>query len=227
MTRAKYIVDLGQYSRNIKKIKDSLNPNTKLLLTLKCNGYGLGAINLAKVAEHQNVDYFGLATIEEAEELRKAGIKTNILLLSELYPESISKIINLNITPTLFNLPAASFLNKISKEKGIITNFHFKLDTGMGRNGSNPEQAFSDIQHILNLPYLNLESIYTHMADGSKPYSSYTHNQHRQFIKFVQKVSLVSGKSHKIHIANSDTSLNFPQYQYDMVRNGHMSTINL
>ncbi|MBT6119874.1 alanine racemase [bacterium] len=220
MSRTKYIVDLKQYGNNIKNIRESLNPTTKILLTLKCDAYGLGAVKLAEVAEKQNVAYFGVASIEEALELREAGIETNILLFSEPFLDDLKKIVTLNITPTLFKPSSAYLLNEISKKKGIITNFHFKLDTGMARNGTNPEQAYTDIQYILNLPYLKLESIYTHISDGSKPYSSYTHNQNRQFVKFIQKVKLLSKNSYTIHIANSDTTLNFPQYQYDMVRIG-------
>lgn len=127
-------IDLDAVRYNLLQVRKKIGSSTKLLAVIKADGYGHGAVPLA-----HNIldlaDYFGVATLEEALELRYSGVQTPILILSYVSPSQFEKLIHYHITPTIYTLEAAKALSKTACELGQKVKIHLALETGMGRIG--------------------------------------------------------------------------------------------
>jgi len=170
-------ISIKQFLSNIKNIKQKLSKKTKIMLVVKADAYGHGAIELAKAAQKTNIDYFAVAWLSEAIELRKNGINTPILLLSEPINNCNEEVIKHKITQTIYTKKFADQLNKNAEEKNEKVTIHIKIDTGMSRLGCPSEQAIDLIHHIKSLKNIVLEGIYTHFSSANQTKSSFTTHQ--------------------------------------------------
>jgi alanine racemase len=160
-------IDLSAISHNIRQIKSIVEPEgSSILAVIKDNAYGHGAVEVARVAESENVRMFGVATVEEAMQLRQASIKTPILIFCCILPEQAKEVIQYDITQTVCDLRTCKSLSESAKRLGKKAKVHVKVDTGMGRIGIAFDKAVELIKQIVQLPYLVIEGVYTHFASA-------------------------------------------------------------
>ena len=143
-------IDIKKVSQNIDIIKQQLGQSTNILLIAKANAYGMGAIPICK-AVADNISYIGVATINEALECRKSGIKTPILLLSEPFEAELNTISAHDITLTVYDKSTIDQLHNFTKSTGKTVKTHLKIDTGMNRLGTHWEQSEEIIKHFIKV----------------------------------------------------------------------------
>ncbi len=165
-------IDVDGIRENIKVMKDLLSEDKKILAVIKANGYGHGAVQLAKYLDDL-ADYYGLAIIEEAMELRSAGITKPLLILGHTSPAHFKLLLDYDICPTIYNLQEAEKLSQLAVQEDKVAKIHIKVDTGMSRIGflcdeKNMEETIDTIVKISQLPNLELEGLFSHYAKADE-----------------------------------------------------------
>lgn len=212
-------IDLTAIKENFDALKSLVGSETKVLAVMKADAYGHGAVRVAKTLEDR-ADYFAVADIEEALELRENGIKNPVLILSytSLYQYEI--LINNNLIPTIYSLDDASRLSAVAVKLGKKCTVHIAVDTGMNRVGfvDSPESA-DVIEKISRLPNIEVEGIFTHFACADSKDKSSAMAQKKRFDDFI---GLLEAKGIDIplkHCCNSAATIDFDSH-YNMVRIG-------
>ena len=219
-------VDLDAIYHNIIEMRKHIRPDTLLLAVIKADAYGHGAVAVAKALEDE-VDYYAVAHLEEAEELRRYGIRTPILILGTCVPEEFEDLIRHQITINIYRLEDAKKLSETAQAMQQTAKVHIKLDTGMHRIGFPcNEQAVEDIKKIAALPGLELEGIFTHFAkadEKNKDAFEYQLNQFRYMLGVLENEGI---RFPIRHAANSAAIMEAGDLELDMVRSG-ISTYGL
>jgi Alr-MurF fusion protein len=214
-------INLNAISHNLNFFKSKLKKKTKMMVMVKAFGYGNGGYEIAKLLEHHNIDYLGVAFADEGISLKNAGIQLPIMVLN---PETTSfpAIIQHQLEPEIYSLKGLKAFLKIADQKKLKQYpIHIKLDTGMHRLGFEEEQLPDLIAILKDVTTVSVKSILSHMAtsDDSKQYD-FAISQ----IDLFEKMSSQLIKELKIkpirHILNTSGISNFPKAQYDMVRLG-------
>ena len=213
-------VSLKAIGHNIAQVKKRLRPGVKLLAVIKADAYGHGAVRVGKYLEDQ-VDYFAVATAEEAMELREQGIRLPVLVLGYISPEQYGEILDYDITQTVYSLEIAEKLSEASVKAGCRTKIHAALDTGMTRIGFHITEEEADrIAAISRLPGLELEGMFTHFSCADQKDKTYCG---LQLEKFHRMEGMLRERGVEIpvkHICNSAGIMEFDDYRFDMVRSG-------
>ncbi len=207
MNRSWIEIDLKAIRYNLLQVKKKIGRD-KILACIKADAYAHGAISIAKTIE-KKVDFFGVATVSEAKELRAAGMKKPILILGTILPEDASTLIENDISATVCTIPLAKTLSKEAKNRKKIVRIQIKVDTGMGRIGLKPDEAMEFIEKIRELPNIFLEGLFSHFpaADSDQEFSE---KQIAVFKTLVAKLQENKIKFPFYHIANSPAILNLP-----------------
>ncbi len=216
-TEAAIDLDAAEHNFNITRAK--LPENVKLLCVIKADAYGHGAVPLAKLFEGR-ADFYGVACIEEAIELKKAGIKTPVLILGAVPKEFYSDIVKYDTRVPKFNLEDAKALSAEAVKQNKTAPFHFCVDTGMSRIGFqvNKESADTCLE-ITKLPNIEAEGLFSHFATADEKDLSKAIAQRDKFKEFI-KLFEERGINIPIkHINNSAGIMNFDEY-FDMCRMG-------
>lgn len=220
----KAIIDLSAIKYNINVVKNVISPQCKILLPIKADAYGHGAVEVAKMASGENISMFGVATLDEALALRNSGITIPILILNRPFADEMKNIIEHSITPTVFLYEDAKKINDTAKRMSLNKKVavHFKIDTGMSRNGCEWEKACKEALKIQSLPYIFLEGIYTHFPCADEKNKEFTYIQIKRFIQIKEEL-INKGVNIPIwHAANSAAILDIPSAHFNMVRPGIM-----
>jgi alanine racemase len=213
-------INLNAVDSNIEEVKKALNPGTKLMIVLKADGYGHGAVPIAKTLNNQ-ADAFGVAIVEEGIELRKAGIKKPILILGYSAKELYDEIIEYDIIQTIFQYETAEALNEAAKKAGKKAFIHIKIDTGMSRIGfSVSDESLNEIIKISKLSNLVLDGIFTHFAKADEIEKDATRIQYERFIDMLSRLEAKGITFRTRHVSNSAAIIDLPEYNLDMVRCG-------
>ncbi|MBU0503909.1 MAG: alanine racemase [Candidatus Omnitrophota bacterium] len=212
-------VNLSNLSYNFKKIKSLLSSDTKVMACVKADAYGHGIIPVSKKLESLGVDCLGVASIDEGIALRKAGLKSQILILGLILKEDIEPLFKYRITPTVCVDELARVLNKRACSKKISIPVHIKLDTGMGRVGVLYDQAFNFIRRVQRLKYIRIQGIFTHfpLADVD---DDFTRKQIRMLDLFLSDLEKEGTNIAIVHIANSMGVVGYQDSHFNMVRPG-------
>ena len=217
-------INFNHLVNNLNHFRAKIKPETKLMVMVKAFGYGSGNLEVSNVLQFHNVDYLTVAFADEGVELRRAGIKLPIMVMS---PEvnSYDNIIKYHLEPEVFSFRNLSFIEKavgnmaLPEEHPI--NVHIKLDTGMHRLGFSKDELPELIRRIKANPMLHLKSVFSHLATADNPAEDeFTLSQIHNFEEGSQMI--VDTFEHKVwrHILNTAGISRFPQYQFDMVRLG-------
>lgn len=218
-TRAE--INLDNLRHNLTMVRKVISPNTKICVVLKADGYGHGALEVAQIAEDEDVSYLAVATLDEALSLRQNGIKMPILILGFTPEYQFDKIIEQNITQTVFEFKSAQILSSLAKRRGKKAKIHIKLDTGMSRLGFPVESStISEIIKISRLEGLKVEGIFTHFARADEKDKSYTKKQFKDFLSVVDRLEERGFSVPIKHVANSAAVIDCPKTNLDMVRPG-------
>lgn len=206
---------------NYKYFRSKLQDSTKLLVLVKANAYGHGAVEFASLMEDAGADYLAVAYPVEGMELRQAGIKTPIMVLTA-GTDSFEQIINYGLEPGIPNIYSLKVLCEVLRKRGM-TDFpvHVKLDTGMHRLGFMTEELDELLAFLKDCPQVKVKSVYSHLAAADDPSSDdFTLGQIELFRKNADRLSEAVGYKPLYHILNSAGIERFTQYQFDMVRLG-------
>ncbi|NLN69610.1 MAG: alanine racemase [Chloroflexi bacterium] len=209
---------------NISGIRKVIGTDRKLLISVKANAYGHGAVEISRLAEEMGVDWLGLATVPGGMLLRKSGIKLPILKFSPAFEEEMQAAIQNDLTLTVCELDNITTLQKACEVEEKQLNVHLKIDSGMGRIGASTSEAGKIALYIEEkCPNLILEGIYTHLPVSDDPDLEYTDVQIQRFDAVVADIHQIIGrKVSLIHCANSGGVLGHPSSWLDLVRPGIM-----
>jgi len=214
-------IDLTAITLNLKNISRKVRRHTKILAIVKANGYGHGAVEVAKRLKKCNVAYFGVATISEAIELRQNRIDNPILILENLSYCELPALISYNITSTIAELDIAKCLdkklNRLSKKMPV----HIKIDTGMGRFGVWHKDSLSFIRELSKLKNIILEGIYTHFPSADED-DEFTNSQIVYFNKLINDLENENIFIPLKHMANSIAVVRHKNSHLNLVRPGLM-----
>ncbi len=212
-------IDLNAIEHNIKELKKKINDGVKVLAIVKADAYGHGAVGVAADIQ-DSVDYFGIAELGEALELREAGVKKPILILSYTSPYQYETLIENDITQTVFNYQDALAISNAAQKLNKTALVHIALDTGMSRIGfSCDEESVETVKKISRLPNINAEGLFSHFACADSKDRSATNAQLKLFRDFSKRLEDEGVHIPIKHICNSAGLLTGCE-QFDMVRLG-------
>lgn len=215
-------VNLNAIRHNIRQVKNKLSSQTKLMLIIKADAYGHGAVPIAKaICNDHLADAYGVAIIEEAIELRNAGITIPILVLGYTPKEQYHLIVANDVMQTVFQYEMAEALSKEAKRQGKTAKIHIKVDTGMGRIGFvSKEEAIQEIKRISELENIQIEGIFSHFAQADEKDRTSTLKQLQRFKDIINQLEEEGIHIPTKHIANSAGIIEYPEAEFDMVRCG-------
>lgn len=223
MRATKAIIHLSNIEHNIKTIQRILTPNVKICVPVKADAYGHGAVEVSRSAIKAGAAMLAVATVDEALELRAAGITHPLLLLGISLPEEIPEIVEHGISTFVADLDYIDALEREAKKKGAKAKVHLKVDTGMSRIGCRPHEAVTLAARIAKSASLSLEGTATHLAvsdSALKPDDEFTLLQIERFQSVLDTFKKSGINGGLAHIANSGAVARFPQAAFDMVRPG-------
>ncbi|MDR0617408.1 MAG: alanine racemase [Endomicrobium sp.] len=213
-------IDKSDFLFNLKKIKEYIAKDTKIMAVMKANAYGHGGLILAKEAQKAGISNIAVATLEEGIQFRETGIKTNILILGNIYPfENFQVALAHILTPTVSNMQGILALENLTIKLNKKINFHLQVDTGMGRIGALPEASYSLLDKISKNPQLHMTGMYTHFSVSDTD-SDFTKFQLDAFSKIVKYARVNLGLKFIAHAANSAALFKNKRTHFDMVRPG-------
>ncbi|MCD8365116.1 MAG: alanine racemase [Clostridiales bacterium] len=215
-------INLDHFEHNLDEIKRLISPGTKVCAVIKTDGYGHGAIMLARMMEGRDEIWgYAVATVEEAALLRDAGVRKPVLILGYVFAEDLDILLDLDIRPTVFSFEAARELSDAAAGKNRSVKIHIKLDSGMGRIGLPcTEDSVETVARISVLPRIMTEGIFTHFARADEADKSYAEAQAERFFSVVNRLKARGIQIPICHISNSAGIIDLPQYNEDMVRAG-------
>jgi alanine racemase len=219
----KIIIERKKLEENIQKIKkmsEMKDEKVKIIAVVKCNGYGLGAIEYTKVLIENGIEIFAVSSVEEAIQLRKAGIENDIIMLSGIaIKEEIEKLIDNDIILTIGSKEDIEIIEEIAEERDIEIRAHLKIDTGMGRYGFIYNQPEILIENLQKVNRIKIEGTYSHFSNSYYD-KKYTEEQFKRFNETVTILKQNNIETGMLHICNSSAFIKYPNMYLDAVRIG-------
>jgi alanine racemase len=198
-------IDLRAFERNVAAIASRLPAGTKLCAVLKADAYGHGAVELARRCKPQQVAMIGVALLEEALELRRAGVALPILVLGPLDERKVRIAIEYGITLGVPGPEELEAVAAVAKERDVA--IHLKLDSGMGRMGVVESELPRVMDLIRSAPRLRVEALYTHLANADDGDDPFTQDQIARFDTLVETLREAGLSPPLHHVANSAATL--------------------
>lgn len=215
-------VNLDNIQKNIENLKSRLPEGTELMGIVKANAYGHGSITVTKFLEEIGISRFGVASVDEALELKYNGVCGSILVLGELFKENALRAIANGVECTVANFETAKNLSAVAVASGKTAKIHIKIDTGMGRIGfQTNNESLAEIKEILALPGIEVVAMFTHFACADSNDKTSAEKQRDKFIDFTDKL-IADGYKFKRHFCNSAASMELDGDCGDIVRCGIM-----
>ncbi len=220
-SRAWAEINLDAIAHNIQQIRKKVGPSVRVLAVVKADAYGHGYKEVAKTLLENGADAFGVATIDEAIQLRRQKIRVPILILGHTPVSRAQDLVTYDITPTVFDMALPKALSGIAGALGKEARIHIKLDTGMTRLGFDCDDAgLSDVLAISRLPHVYVEGIFTHFAKADELDKTYTRMQFQKFMEFTDRLKAQGLDIPIKHVCNSAGVMDLPEMYLDMVRPG-------
>ena len=245
LSQTRVVVDLGAVAHNISALKGLLSTETRLMAVVKADAYGHGAVQVARSVIENGAHWLAVARISEAVELREAGINVPILLFGDVLPEQVPFLAAHDIRVTLTCLESARAIAEIAARQKKVLKVHVKVDTGMGRLGflhdqfatpapftrpdpppetdnriDRPLQCHEEILAIQDLKGIEIEGIYTHLANADARDKAHTLRQISRFKLLINELAQKGLTPPILHAANSAAVIDMPQSHFNMVRPG-------
>ncbi|MFP4976018.1 alanine racemase [Paenibacillus sp. CN-4] len=213
-------ISLDALKANYTAFRQYLPEGIKFMGCVKGNAYGHGAVEVARELERLGADYVSVAFLDEALQLRQAGLKVPILVLGHTSPEYLALAMEHDVDVTLFTREGLEAARRLPSDSERRLNVHVKVDSGMGRIGLLPEAAPDYIAELAEIPGVRLTGLFTHFAKADEQDKSYTLEQYRRFTGVVEAIRDRGIHIPIIHTGNSATAIDTPGLTYDMVRVG-------
>lgn len=215
-------IDLDAVEANFASMHENIEPGTKIAAVIKADGYGHGAVPIARLVESYSYIWgFAVATVEEGLALRDAGICKPILLLGFAFPGHYQSIAQKHIRPAVFKEDMARRLSDTAMRTGCTVRCHLAVDTGMTRIGfSDTEESVETIRRMAVLPGLEFEGVFTHFARADETSLEPARVQLARFQNFVDRLEAAGIHIPLKHCSNSAAIMQFREANQDMVRAG-------
>ncbi len=215
-------IDLDAVEYNIESMKNNLEDHVQMMVVVKTDGYGHGALQVAKLLEEKEYIWgYATATFEEAVLLKKGGIRKPVLVLGCIFPEQRKEAAEQGIRMTVYTEEMAGELSKLAEDLKKTVYVHIKVDTGMSRIGfSSDEESADSIERISRMPGLIMEGMYTHFAKADEADKEFTKKQLKRFLHMKQILEERSVHFSKCHCSNSAGIIDCPEAGLNLVRAG-------
>jgi alanine racemase len=214
-------IDLAAIKNNLECIRNVLSPKSRIMAVVKADAYGHGMKEISRTCVEEGVDFLAVATLDEAMQLIKYGVKATILVLGYIPRHLAQIVVNYGIRTSVYDLPFTQSLSAAAQALGKPAHIHLKIDTGMGRIGFAPlEESLTIIQEIAALPGINLEGIFTHFTEADSENDDYSMIQYSAFKDFNRELASRGIEIPLQHCANSAAIFRYPETHLDLVRAG-------
>ena len=226
-------IDLNAYAHNIKELRRITHPDAMLMAVVKANGYGHGAVEVAREALQKGAAWLGVARINEAVDLRRAGLEAPILIMGYTPADLARQLIEFDLTQTVYHYANAERFSSQALKLGKKISVHIKIDSGMGRLGLVPhdllpEKAIREtnpnpidaVEKIAGLRGLDVQGLFTHFATADSADRTYAKQQLEIFLNFLHQLERTAFQPPIRHAANSAALIEMPASHLDMVRPG-------
>jgi alanine racemase len=220
-------VSLKAIIHNLRVIRRHIGTSRKVLAVVKSNAYGLGAVPISKALQKAGTEWFGVTCANEGIELRDAGIRKPILVLTGFWPGEEKRLIQNQLTPTVTRVEDVRYLERAAKSlhakssaKSPRVRFHLKINTGMNRLGISPNEIDAFAATLADSPHLQLEGTFTHFASAEDFTGEQTNEQEQLFRDCLARLRVLGISPGIVHMANSGAICARPSTWVDMVRPG-------
>lgn len=214
-------ISLDAICHNVAAFRRALPAGIRLMAVIKANAYGHGAVEIAREAERCGIDYLGVAFLDEALQLREAGIRAPLFVLGYTPPRGLDLAAEHDIAIGLYDDRVLAAIAEGASRRAKPLKVHIKIDTGMGRIGlADAEEAIRFINRAMETPGLTVEGLYTHYAKADETDKSYTEAQYRKFADIVDRFRRRGISFPYLHAGNSATGIDTPGWTYNMLRLG-------
>ncbi len=211
-------IDRAAIAGNVRRMAEVTG--VKVMAVIKANGYGHGLVEVARTAVAAGAAYCGVARLDEALELREAGVRAPILVLGHTPEERLGEAVAHDVSLTVYHARHVRALREALRRADRPARVHLKVDTGMSRLGAPPEEALPLMKELAGTPGVALEGLFTHFARADEPEDPTTAEQERLFREVLAEAEAVGLRPPLVHAANSAAALTRPESRFDMVRAG-------
>ena len=226
-------IDLEAIAHNVCELRRCADPKAQVMAVVKANGYGHGAVEVARTALANGAEWLGVARLPEAIALRKAGFSAPILVFGYTPPAEAGCLIDFDLRQSVYSLAASQAYSAAAAARGKRIRVHLKVDTGMGRLGLVPaalrgasdgdaagSEFIREVAAIAGLPGIEAEGIFTHFAASDSADKSYANRQLALFLDLLQTLRAHGLEFRLRHAANSAAVIELPESHLDLVRPG-------
>ena len=213
-------IDLDAIAYNMEQMKKRIGDHARLIAVVKADGYGHGAVPVAKMFEACSYVWgYAVACLEEATELREHGIRKPILVLGCVFPDQFEEMIRYDVRPAVYMESMAERISQEAVRQGKDAFIHIKIDTGMGRIGFPVTEESADaVERISRLPGIRIEGMFTHFAKADERDKTYTFLQHDRFMRMKELVEKRQVPVRYFDCDNSAGIIDFPDMKHDLAR---------
>jgi Alr-MurF fusion protein len=213
-------IDLDVIRRNMYLLRQTIGRDRQLFAVVKANAYGHGATLVAPAALDGGADRLAVAAVNEAIELRQAGIQAPILVLGYVPAWQAEALLQYGLAATIYDVDVARELSGIAQAQNSVIEVHVKVDTGMHRLGLYPEEAPAFLRRLSSLPGLSVEGLYTHFSTADESNKDFSCQQLTTFTTLLDRLAEEGLRPPLVHSANSAATLSLPASHLNGVRCG-------
>ena len=221
LQRTEAVIRLRALAHNIENIRSRLKDSCQIMAVLKGDAYGHGIAGVYQTLKASGVERYAVAIWEEGVMLRQAGCTEPVLILGDTCDDMLCKLVEYQLTPTIFSLETASKLNAIASAVGKCQPVHIKIDTGMSRIGFPANESCVDaVKQISQMKNLRIEGAFTHFSRADEPEGECATKQLTSYLDVINRIEASGVRIPVKHISNSPAILLRPEAQLDAVRAG-------
>jgi alanine racemase len=217
-------ISLKAIARNLQVVRQQIGLKPKILAVVKSNAYGLGAVPVAKALQKAGADWFGVTCTNEGIELREAGVRKRVLVLTGFWPGEESHLLKADLTPVVTRLDDVRLLERAATKalrgKTAPVPFHVKINTGMNRLGISADEVDAFVKALGDCRHIKLEGTFTHFASAEDFSARQTDDQEAVFRACLTRMRELGVAPGIVHMANSGAICARPSTFADMVRPG-------
>lgn len=215
-------INLDAILHNMKQMRGLLKEDTKIMGVIKTDGYGHGAVPIGRELEKLEYTWgYATATVEEAEILRRNGLKKPILILGATFPEQYEAMADLGLRANVYSIGQAERMEEAAAKMNKKIMVHAKIDTGLSRLGFQvTEEAADEIARISKMPHIIMEGIFTHFAKSDAADKTMANQQLEVFAKMKQMLEERQVEIPMVHCSNSAAIIDMPEANMSVVRAG-------
>jgi len=217
---ARAVIDLDAIARNFRFVRSRVGPRRAIYAVVKADAYGHGSTAVARRLEREGADRFAVANAQEGIELRRAGVRGEILLLSHAEPADLPSHRAYGLTPTLYDVAQARFFLESARLLSGILPVQLEVDTGMGRAGIRPEDLADLVAALKASPHVELAGTFANLSAADDPSSPETARQVLVMVGCLERIRAMGVSPGLVHVANSAGVLAHADSWFDGVRPG-------